>query len=678
VLSEPAKGETMRLHYRKRVTVLFFLFLGFLLLKLNYAPDFQQNFPVYRSGRFRLPAFFSLWGISGVSFSFYLLLILSASIFVSSAIPGFRGEIRRIFFRDKKATAGLLFLILSLIPDSGLCYEVVGFILSSLVLFLLFVYFLYPVSSKIIPFLFRIKKAVFSLSTRKLLGGIFLLVFFTTNMISAKVFHHYPHIYDSVAQLFQAKIFLRGQLTAQAPGPREFFLYNNIILDVAGRGRWYSQYLPGHAFLLFLGLLLKAPWLVNPLFGSLSVILLYFLGRQLYGEATGRLCLILGAASPFILFMSSEFMNHTTCGFFLILGFFWGSLADCKPVAGDSAEQSGSVCNSRNRKKSLFFALGTGTALGMAHLIRPFSSFVVSFPLMVYLMFRWVQRKKWKEAGLFLLSLCLFAGILLIYNTLTNGHPLLFGHKVLYKSEIGVGFGYSIRGYPSHTPRLGLRNLLNNLNELNLYLFQWPIPSLTFVAILLGSGRLKKEDKLLLVCFASLLLAFLFYWAQQLLLGPRYMYEAGFILILLTARGIIFLKDLLGRQAEGHVLGVLAICLVIGFFHVRSLALTYSNNYCYFNPTLLENIREKGVKNALIFNTFYHMVFAGVEPDPNADIIFARDRGEEKNRELIQRYPGRKLYRSLIYDIYPYYPFEKYRPSKQRNPESRESSGVDP
>jgi hypothetical protein len=524
--------------------------------------------------------------------------------------------------------------------------------------------------------LLRIKKAVFYLSTRKLLGGVFLLVFFTTNLLSVKVFHHYPHIYDGVAQLFQAKIFLRGKLTAQAPGPREFFHYNNVILDVDGSGRWYSQYPPGHAFLLFLGLLIKAPWLVNPLFGSLSILLLYFLGRQLYDEATGRLSLFLGAASPFILFMSSEFMNHTTCAFFLILGFYWASFTERKVVAGDSAEQSGSVCHSWNRKRSPFLAFGAGAALGMAHLIRPFSAFAVSFPLMVYLMFRWIKWNKWKEAGFFLFSLALFAGILFTYNTLSNGHPLLFGHKVLYKSEIGLGFGYSMRGYPPHTPRLGLRNLLNNLNELNLYLFQWPIPSLTFMAILLGSGRMKRQDKLLLACLAIPLLAFFFYWAQQLVLGPRYMYEVGFILILLTARGIIFLKNILGRDSEGHVWGVLAICLVIGLFHVRSLALTYSDNYCHFNPTLLENIQKRGIKNALIFSTFYHLVFAGVEPGPNADIIFARDLGEEKNRELIRRYPDRKLYRALIYDIYPYYPFEKNKHSTQHDPESREGSGT--
>jgi hypothetical protein len=221
-----------------------------------------------------------------------------------------------------------------------------------------------------------------------------------------------------------------------------------------------------------------------------------------------------------------------------------------------------------------------------------------------------------------------------------------------------------------------LRNLLNNLNELNLYLFQWPIPSLTFMAILLGSGRMKRQDKLLLACLAIPLLAFFFYWAQQLVLGPRYMYEVGFILILLTARGIIFLKNILGRDSEGHVWGVLAICLVIGLFHVRSLALTYSDNYCHFNPTLLENIQKRGIKNALIFSTFYHLVFAGVEPGPNADIIFARDLGEEKNRELIRRYPDRKLYRALIYDIYPYYPFEKNKHSTQHDPESREGSGT--
>ncbi len=549
--------------------------------------------------------------------------------------------------------AGFVLLILSLIPTSDLCFQIVGFIISSLALFFIIIYFLHPVLLKAAPLSSRIKEAVFSLSKRKLLGGVFLMVFFTINLISYKVFHHYPHIFDSTSQLFQAKIFLGGKLTAEAPQPRKFFSYNNVILDTDGRGRWYSQYPPGHAFLLFLGLLINAPWLINPLFGSLSVILLYFLGRELYGEATGRLCLFLGAVSPFLLFMSSEFMNHTTAGFFIILGFYWGFRAEKITVTGPAAPKTN-------------YSFLAGAALGMAHLIRPYSALVISLPLLVYLVLKWAKQKRWREIVSIVAPLILFAGIFLTYNTLTNGHPFLFGYHIMHKFRHGIGFGYSIDVFPPHTPGQGVINLFNKLNQLNLYLFQWPGPSLIFVAILLGSGRMRKESKLLMLCLICLMVGYFFYGLQHLLFGPRFMYEGSFILILLTARGIFLVKDIMGPKAEGYLWGVLGLCVLVGMLNIRSQALSYSNNYWNFNPSILENIRKKEIKNALVFSYFYPLVFPGVEPDMEAEVIFARDMGEEQNKELIRRYPGRKLYRTLIYDIHPYYPFERLKDISNR------------
>lgn len=641
---------------RKLIWRLFLFLLFLFLLKLNYSPDFRQNFPIYKAGRFILPSLFSSRGIGSISFPLFLLFIFSVLISLAFGITDFRQTFREIFFRDKKAVAGLICLILTLIPDSDICYRLVGFLLNSLVLFCILLYFLHPVLVKSASFLLKVKEITLSISNRKLVGGIFLLVFLTTNILSYKIFQHYPHIYDSTAQLFQAKIFLQGSLSVEALRPTKFFSYNNVILDVDGRGRWYSQYPPGHPFLLFLGLLINAPWLINPFFGALSVIALYFLGRELYDEATGRLCLLLAAVSPFLLFMSSEYMSHTTATFFLILGFYWGVRAD-KITPSDPIPI-------QEKKTVLYAPFLSGAALGMAHLIRPFSAFVVSFPLVATLILRWAKQRKRREIRLLLISLALFAGILMTYNTLTNGHPFLFGYKVLHKSKIGLGFGYTIDRFPPHTPRLGLRYTLQNLNELNIYLFQWPIPSLAFVAVLLGSGHIRKEDKLMLVCMISLLGGYFFYGFQHLSLGPRFMYEGIFLLILLTARGIFFVRDILGRKREGILWGGLAVCVLVGMLHMRSLAFHYSNEYWGFNPTLLEKIQRKKLENALVFSPYYHLLFAGMEPNPKTEVIFARDLGEEENRELIRLYPGRTLYRTSFFNLHPYYPYQRIDPSR--------------
>ncbi len=69
--------------------------------------------------------------------------------------------------------------------------------------------------------------------------------------------------------------------------------------------RWYSQYPPGHPFFLMLGLLIGAPWIINPIFAALSAILLYKCALLYYGVREARLSTLLYCVSPFVLFPKS-------------------------------------------------------------------------------------------------------------------------------------------------------------------------------------------------------------------------------------------------------------------------------------------------------------------------------------------------------------------------------------
>ena len=166
----------------------------------------------------------------------------------------------------------------------------------------------------------KIERWFYGMPTWTLLASLFTLVFTATNLGSYFLFEHIPHVADSVDQLFHAKIFLLGRLTVPSPEPRELF---NFVLMI-NNGRWYSQYPPGQPLLLSLGHIFHAPWIINPLLGSLCIVLLYFIGKEIYCERIGRLAALLGALSPFLVFMSSEYMNHTPTLFFFelfLLGF---------------------------------------------------------------------------------------------------------------------------------------------------------------------------------------------------------------------------------------------------------------------------------------------------------------------------------------------------------------------
>jgi hypothetical protein len=78
---------------------------------------------------------------------------------------------------------------------------------------------------------------------------IFLFIIFFTPLLATLFMSHFvfdqiPHVQDSIAQLFQAKIFASGRLYATSHPLREFFDYTHMI----NNGKWYSQYPPGMRF----------------------------------------------------------------------------------------------------------------------------------------------------------------------------------------------------------------------------------------------------------------------------------------------------------------------------------------------------------------------------------------------------------------------------------------------
>jgi len=160
--------------------------------------------------------------------------------------------------------------------------------------------------------------------------------------------------------LFQAKIFKTGQLYASSPCAKDFFNFTHII----NNGKWYSQYTPGYPFLLLLGLVIQAPWLINPLLAAFSIILFYFLGKEIYDSQVGLLAAIFGSISIWFLLMSSTMMSHISCMFFisLFLLFLFRSF----------------------KKPSIINGLLAGLGLGMAFLIRPYSALLISVPFLLF------------------------------------------------------------------------------------------------------------------------------------------------------------------------------------------------------------------------------------------------------------------------------------------------------
>ena len=273
-----------------------------------------------------------------------------------------------------------------------------------------------------------------------------IISFVVCSLFSYFVLDAIPHVHDEVGYQFQSKIFLLGKLFVKSPCAPDAFNYPHII----NNGKWYSQYPPGYPFLLMPFVLVGLPWLLNPIFAFLSIIVFYFLGRELYNEKVGLLTALFGTLSIWFLLMSSTMMAHTSCVFFIstfILG-LWRLI----------------------KLPSVTHALIAGFGWGAAFLIRPYSTVLISLPFFIYYFIRLLRnfRKEIKFALVLGIVLVLSVSTLMAYNYLTNGDPFRLGYIELYGPQHEVGFGSTGYTNTAHSPLLGLQNVYYNLSILKI------------------------------------------------------------------------------------------------------------------------------------------------------------------------------------------------------------------
>lgn len=322
------------------------------------------------------------------------------------------------------------------------------------------------------------------------------------------VFASNPHLVDEVAQLFHAKIFLAGRLTAPLPEPPDAFLI--IHTGVTDTG-WVSQYPPGQALLLAAGLLVHAEWLVNPILGGVSAVLIYLVARGLYGARTAKAAAVLWAVSAWVMFMSGTYANH--------VGATTATLAAWAVLFGA-------------RRRTPWHVVAAGLAIGLATVTRPLDGAAAMVPVAVWV----VQGRRWRTLPWIVLGGMPFAILWGYINWRVYGHPLTLGYTALYGPEVGLGFHTDPWGQ-AFTPAIALSNAAVAIRRLHVYLYEWPIPALLPLALWAFIARQRHRGDLIV---ASGVLAapalYFFYWHSGFYLGPRFYYAAVPMLVIGTAR----------------------------------------------------------------------------------------------------------------------------------------------
>jgi hypothetical protein len=410
-------------------------------------------------------------------------------------------------------------------------------------------------------------------------------------LISLVAFKTRYHLIDSVAQLFQAYIFASGHLSAAINRPIGFFLVQNMVVEAA---RWYSQYPPGHAALLALGVLTGAAWIVPIVLSCAMALLLYFFTLRIYGLGPARVLLVLLCCCPFFLFMGASYMNHVSSAFFLALFLF-------AFVHWEGSQQ----------RKWLVLS---GAALGMVFLIRPLSCLACGLVFFPVAAVDALERKRLFGCLPGFFAFIAVACGYFVFNLLTTGNALVSGYVELWGRGHGLGFHATPWG-EMHTPFIGLGQELGDLALLNEYLFEWPLPALMPLALFLVLAKeMAKWDKRLCWAFLAIPGAYFFYWHRDGFLGPRFIFCGVVFLLPLTASVIyralsepgsmvVKVPGLFNPVAVSQFLGVLfTLCLLYSVcFSIPQRFLIYQSNLASMKTDIAGLARSARVSNAIVF-----------------------------------------------------------------------------
>ena len=470
-------------------------------------------------------------------------------------------------------------------------------------------------------------------------------------LIALNINQTLPTIEDTSTYIFQAKMFALGRLWAPIPASSatltKFFPLPFVI---AFHDHWFGKYPPGWPLLLSIGAVFDKAWMVPPIVGGLSLLLIYLIGKELYGTIVGLVGTVLALSSPFMLSMSGSLLSQSAtwlwCGAFAYLVIVWtrrSALLDHFSLDLP--------------RKGWFYLVGAGAALGMAFATRQLDALALGLPFLVCL-----ARKPLAVAWVMVGSaapLMLFA----LYNVALTGTVFGSGYRQAFRWD-RFGFGPAVGG-PTRYERgftfaRGIWNFAYDLEHLQSALFGWPFfVGLSLVALPFLLLRARAWDWLLLGSALTVVAAYMGYWASGVTGGlPRYWFVIVPWIAILAARGLQELYCLPSEagwidqvaQWTGLVFPAALVALMMAFDVFYFLP---ANVLYYRNPegAVVAAVDHARIHHAIVFqvqhntqNSEFDVVFSQNSPLMNGNILWAKDKGS-RDVGLMRKYPNRAFYR---------------------------------
>lgn len=480
-------------------------------------------------------------------------------------------------------------------------------------------------------------------------GAIFVLAI--TGFFARVVLDGTAQFGDEVVYQFMADVYASGRLGVPAPPvPDAFEMYLVEVRD----GMRYGVFVAGWPLVLAIGSFFGVPWLVNPVFGALSVPTAHALARRLTDRGTAHLLIVLMVTSPWFLVLSSVYQPHAVTLFAALLA--W--------LGVDRAKADGSIG----------WALAAGLAAGVAFSVRPLDGLVIGGSAGLYAVSSLGgSRASWRAVAVYGAGCVATGSVSLWMNYQLTGSPLTYAMNVYFDREWGVGanrlgFGSDVGqlwGALDPIPGHGWRDVLFNTNlnlfTLNYDLLGWGIGSLFLFTVHLVWGRKEVFDWLWLAFIVGAIATYSLYWFNGGPdYGPRYWYSLLFPLLFLTTRGLATVVLMLRDRADvldtarraGYLVAVLAFVSLGVYAPWRAVSkyVDYRSKTPLFADALAAG--AFGTNGLVIVDADGEGEYAALElndlvPGEHGP-IFARDLGNESVAALMEAFPGRPVYRAEL------------------------------
>ncbi len=463
---------------------------------------------------------------------------------------------------------------------------------------------------------------------------------------SRQLFPYLSEDHDEGLYLLQANALAEGHLFPPAPKHAEAF---RPFLSVLSDGRFVLKYAPVHASILAVSVRLTGE--ARPALALIAVgvlVLTYALAKEVLGEPfLAALATAFLALSPLFLVQTATFLAY--CSSLLLLEGF--ALALLRGVR----------LNSR-RLLSL-----SGLIFGLALFARPFDAILWAVPIGLYGV--WSQRadrgRLVRNVGSFALGAALPVVAMLLYYRAATGSPFRTPFNLLEPQDtLGFGPRRLLPGQPElfFTPAHGTYGIIRYAVLISAWGFGGLILVGLFVAGLVRR-RMQGPQPWLTMVLISFSVGYMFFWGTfgtslrgslTSFLGPFYFLPVLVPVTFVAAKafGDLWRHDrIIGGSTFAGML-IVSGYLLFRVFEVN-LRLSAEDRRMY-TPIAAARLDRAVVFLPPVYGPQLLHPFAYLQNDAEYDgkTVYALDRGERENLELVEDFRGRDVYRLRMTGVY--------------------------